>query len=590
MLTDPNQMNDLVVISNTVWIAGSGGALAWSKGSNTPVIYTSASGLSGNQLNAVANCALPGFGVVFGGPAGLQIGEPRTGRWRQLDSSSGGMRYDDVSALYCDAENEFLIVGYAEHGIDIYDAAGDEWQGMDRNSGLAANDVRRIAVVGDRRQIWVVSAEGVTVSAGSDSTFYDSTNSVLTADRVGSLAVAEDGVVWLGGEGALYRVQDEEWTVFAAGDVEGDFPSELITGMAVAPDGSLWLGSSEAEICRFDVAEERCVDFFVGDDGMAPGPLTNLAVDAGGSLYYTTAGNGYALYDGRTWRTLAVRQPSLIGNRVKALAIDAEGLLWAATEAGVQQLVEGEDPRLFDTANSGISPLGVQTLHRGSDAGIWVGGRQGAGFFDGEAWQTLTVDDGLASDNVQAIAIDGEGRTWFGGDRGISIWNGSSIFVINAEQGLPSEDIRALAADADGVWIGTAGGGLYRFESNQLQLFNSRNVGLPSDTITSLAVGDDGVLWIGTDRGLAQLADGAVTPVAEIGEREISALAVTAGASVWASLASGGVFYGSGSTWIETGLRDGLPAATITAVAAAGDQVWLGGQDGGIGVFVAAGD
>ena len=39
-LTDPNQMNDLVVISNTIWIAGSGGAVAWTKGSSTPVIYT----------------------------------------------------------------------------------------------------------------------------------------------------------------------------------------------------------------------------------------------------------------------------------------------------------------------------------------------------------------------------------------------------------------------------------------------------------------------------------------------------------------------------------------------------------------------
>jgi ligand-binding sensor domain-containing protein len=628
-LTDPNQMNDLVVIGNTVWIAGSGGALAWTRGSSKPVLYTAADGLAGNQLNAVADCALPTFGVVFGGPSGLQIGDPRSGRWRQIAASRGGLRYNDIVSLYCDADNGFLIVGFAEHGIAIYDAAADEWRHLDRNSGLAANNARRIAVVGDRQQIWVASDEGVTVAAGADSTYYDSSNSPLTADRVTALAADADGAVWLGGQGALYRVADEEWTVYTADEVDGDFPTGWITGLALAPDGSLWLGSSDAAVCRFDPAQERCADYFAGETGMASGPLTNLTVSpaaasvraadnagadaadaAAYSVYYTTAGSGYAVYDGRAWRTLAVRQSPLLGNRVKALAPAADGSLWVATEAGVQQLApaavaavgasdeaDAEDmqpPLLFDAANSGISPLGVQTLYGAAADGVWVGGRQGAAFYDGDAWQSLSSADGLAGDNVQAITVDGDGRTWLGGDRGVSIWNGSSFFVIDSRQGLPAEDIRALAADGDGVWIGAAGGGLYRFEGNQLQLLNARNVGLPSDTITALAVDDggpdgaNGALWIGTDRGLARLADGAVTVIEDAGEDAISAVAVTASGAVWAARAAGGVVYSDGASWRELGVGDGLPAARITALAAVGDQIWLGGQDGGISVFTPA--
>ncbi len=256
-LTDPNDMNELVVISNTLWIAGSGGGLAWSKGSTTPVVYTAADGLYGNQLTAVADCALPGFGVVYGSPAGLQVVDARTGRWRQISSAAGqgeGMHYDDVTALYCDAENGFLIVGYAEHGIDIYDAEREEWRHLDRNSGLAANDVNDLAVVGDRDEVWVASDEGVTVSAGSDSAFYDAANSDLAADRVGALAAAPDGSVWLGGEGAIYRVDGDNWTVYAAPSVEGDFPTAPIEGMGFGPDGSLWLGAADATVCRFDLA------------------------------------------------------------------------------------------------------------------------------------------------------------------------------------------------------------------------------------------------------------------------------------------------------------------------------------------------
>lgn len=139
----------------------------------------------------------------------------------------------------------------------------------------------------------------------------------------------------------------------------------------------------------------------------------------------------------------------------------------------------------------------------------------------------LTPRDGLTGSTVQAITVDGEGRTWFGTDQGISVWNGSSFFTIDKQRGLPSDDIRALAADQDGVWIGTAGGGLYRFSGSQLQILNQQNVGLPSDNITKLAMGPDGALWIGSDLGLARLADGSLTSVRELAERAVESLAVT---------------------------------------------------------------
>ncbi len=585
-LTDPNQMQELVVISNTVWIASSGGALAWSKGSNTPVLYTAADGLYGNQLNTVVNCALSGFGIVFGSPAGLQIGDARTGRWRQINSGSGsGMRYDDVSTVYCDAQNDFLIIGYREHGIDIYDAASDEWQHMDRNSGLAANDARALAVVGNREQIWVASNDGVTVAAGADSTFYNADNSELADNRVEALAAAADGAVWLGGKGVMYRVQAKQWSVYDEGSVEGDFPTQQITAMAFAPDGALWLASADAEVCRFDIKQERCSDFYAGAAGMAPGPLTSLTVDANGNVYYTTDGNGYAVFDGRTWRSLAVRDPLLVGNSIKALALDASGALWAATEAGVQQLAENKLPTLFDGADSGIAALDIRTLHPGADGGMWVGGMQGASFFDGSSWQAFTTKEGLAGDTVQAITVDGEGRTWFGTNRGLSVWNGSSFFTIDKERGLPSEDIRALAAGDGAVWIGTAGGGLYRFAGNQLQLFNRQNIGLPSDNITALASGADGELWVGTYRGLARLAGGDLLVIQELDERPITALAATAAEEVWAAAAEDGVFYSDGARWIQLTLGDKLPSASIAALLAQGTQVWIGGQEGGITHF-----
>jgi ligand-binding sensor domain-containing protein len=459
-------------------------------------------------------------------------------------------------------------------------------------------------VVGDRDQIWVASNEGVTVSAGSDSAFYDAANSELLADRVLALAAAPDGVVWLGGEGALYRVDGDDWTVYTAESTAdsngestavsdgGDFPAGPIVDLALAEDGALWLGSAAAEVCRFDPAAGRCAEFYSPEitEGMAAGPLTSLTVDAGGTVYYTTAGNGYAVLEDGAWRTAAVRTPRLRGNAVQALARDAGGSLWAATNAGVQRIAAQGVPELFVAEDVGMAVEDVRALAEEPDGGVWVGGRNAAGaaasLLDGESWRRLTAEDGLAGNIVQAIVVDGEGRTWLGSDAGISVWNGSSFFVIDREQGLPSDDIRALAADESGVWIGTAGGGLYRFANSQLQLLNRENVGLPSDDIRALAVGPDGALWIGADQGLARLADGELTPIEELSARAVTGLAVTEDGNIWAATGDGALFYGvyegENGGWLELTAADPRPGPQIAALLADGPNVWLGGAAGGI--------
>jgi ligand-binding sensor domain-containing protein len=183
---------------------------------------------------------------------------------------------------------------------------------------------------------------------------------------------------------------------------------------------------------------------------------------------------------------------------------------------------------------------------------------------------------------VRSIVVDAAGRTWFGTERGISVWNGSSFFTIDQARGLPSEDIRALAADEDGVWIGAQGGGLYRYAGNQLQLLNRQNVGLPSDNVSALAVGPDGALWIGTDRGLAQLAEGELVVDDDLGEQAITSLAVSASGDVWAAAGDEGLFFYDGERWTQLTLADRLPSQRITALIADGDTVWLGGAEGGI--------
>jgi ligand-binding sensor domain-containing protein len=580
--TDRRFVTGAAVDGATLWLATTGGALAWRAGGATPLHYTSLNGLPGNRLTAVAVCPLPGLGVVFGSDAGLVIYDSTTGGWRTMNPDNSGMRFTDVAALVCDEEQERLLIGYATHGIDIFDVAGDAWRRLDRSSGLGANDVQALAVDNTRNAIWVASSQGVTRAAGQDSVFYAMGEAPLTTAAVRAVAAAPSGMVWLGGDGVLYRINGDAWTRFASDTTsDGEFPNDAITSLTIAADGSIWLASSTGEICRFSAIQNRCIEFYREPPaGGAADFLTEPVLDsaqpllvAGGNLY-TVADDGEA-----SRLTIASR---LAGNEVRSLAADDDDVLWVTTEAGLQRFADRGRSALEAVAAPAAAPLDGWTLHPAPGGGMWLAGR-GAAFFDGDAWVTYTTRDGLAGELVQAVATDSQGRTWFGTDSGLSIWNGDAFFNITAEQGLPAADMRALASAGDAMWIGSWGGGLYRFADNQLEVFNVENTGLPSDRITALAALPDGSLLLGTDRGLALFAEGAVTPAASI-TAPVTAIAVIDGVA-WVATAGAGVFVQQGEGWTPVTLADGLPAATITAIAATDSAVWLGGASGGLVAF-----
>ncbi len=580
LITDPNWMNELVVAGNTIWVATDGGALAWTRGSATPVKFTTLNGLTSNRLTAVADCALPNLGVIFGSDAGLQIVDPAAGGWRQLTSANSDLSYDDIVDLACDPEAGYLVVGYAQHGIDVYDEARNTWRHLDRNSGLAFNRVRALAVVGALDEIWVVGEEGVTVAAGADSTFYTAANSPLESNRLGAVVAAPDGVVWLGGDGVLYRVAGESWTVYNAEEVnDANFPVRLITGLALADDGALWLGDIDGAVCRFDPATRTCTTAFRAAPGMATAPLTSLTLDAAGQVYFTTAGDGFSVYDGAGWQRFARPPAGIRGNAVRAATVAPSGALWIVTEAGVQRVIAPERaPALLPPVP--IDAATIQAIHVADNGDLWVGGA-GAAMWNGQTWTTYTLTDGLAGAVIQAIAVDSRGRVWLGAEAGVSIWNGESFFNLTRATGLPDANIRALLADGDAMWIGSGGGGLYRFERNQLEVLNADNMKLPSDVITALALTADGALLVGTDAGLAELRAGVVAPVPEIGERAVTHI-LAVDATMWVGTIGDGLFYNLGASWQQATTQNILPSNHVTALTDFGNAVWVGGASGGL--------
>ncbi|HXF62820.1 MAG TPA: hypothetical protein VNK95_14445 [Caldilineaceae bacterium] len=585
--SNSNFVNRVAVMRSTIWAATGGGVVAWNKSSGGYVKFTTADGLLINHTLDTAVCPLPGLGVLFASDLGIQVFDTTNGRWKTMDPTNSGMSHSDVAALWCDPEDGFLVVGYGRHGLDLYDANADEWTYLDEDDGLAAMGIRAIAVDRDRSPIWLATDSGLAAYEDGQITLYTTQNSPLVENRIEALAVDGSGAVWLATGDTLYRTNGETWDAFSAASAgQASFPNGRITGLDVGDDGAIWIGSDQAQLCRFDPAIEGCIAFYSGEEGMATAPLTSLTIGPDGHVYYTTAGGGISVFDGEGWRSLVIANEMAPGNAVHDLALDEEGALWVAATGGAARLSPDNDTRgqLYTPANSPLPSVDLRVVEPGG-GGVWLGGA-GLSFFDGADWRSYTTEDGLAGASVQAITPDNQSRTWIGTPTGLSIWTGNAFFNLTSANGLPSDDISALQADGDVIWIGTRGGGLLRFQDNQLQVFNRDNIGLPGDVITALAVGADGALYVGTERGLARFAGNTVTPIPALGDQAIVALAagrpeVNAGI-VWAATAGNEVYVYDGQSWAPFTPAH-LPGPQITALLldTAGD-LWVGCGQGGL--------
>ncbi|MGI8554767.1 MAG: ligand-binding sensor domain-containing protein, partial [Pyrinomonadaceae bacterium] len=98
-------------------------------------------------------------------------------------------------------------------------------------------------------------------------------------------------------------------------------------------------------------------------------------------------------------------------------------------------------------------------------------------------------------------------------------WGAVTLF-----NGLPSDNIRAVAQTPDGIlWFGTQNG-LARFDGRLVENINPKN--LPSNKILALEIGLDGTLWIGTDKGAGRLLKDEFAPVRETLGKPISAILI----------------------------------------------------------------
>ncbi|MBI3193465.1 MAG: hypothetical protein HYZ34_03235 [Ignavibacteriae bacterium] len=265
-------------------------------------------------------------------------------------------------------------------------------------------------------------------------------------------------------------------------------------------------------------------------NGLSNNTIQHIAQDSYGYIWFATQ-NGLNRYDGYnfiTYRHEHGNLKSISHNTIAALLPSGNGGLWIGTKGGglnyYDHVLNSFSHFRFDSTNTtSLSNDTVTALYLDRSGFLWIGTAYGLNRFHQkektfERFHLPQQNKAHKGDNSVTSLLEGRnGILWVGTLSGLLTFNhtnkslttliGDSIALFNDGNIM----IRHLAEDRNGnLWIGTQGAGLIRLSQTRNHIEHFLNIpadkkSLCNNYINSLFEDHLGLLWVGTEDGLAQL-------------------------------------------------------------------------------------
>jgi diguanylate cyclase (GGDEF)-like protein len=308
----------------------------------------------------------------------------------------------------------------------------------------------------------------------------------LTDLNVVCLLQDRTGYIWAGTENGLFRY---DGTAFRKYDREDGLPATQILGLAEAPDGAVWVATISG------VARMSGLRFETVNTG-GTGPVLSIKFDSHGRVYATyhsgilrgtpAAANSFVF-------STVVRGPS---GPMFAKGDD----IWFGKDGGIWRL-EGDVAQQVGSVPDLPKDKWVAVLDQLGN--LWVRSRS----------LLYELPQGRAHFVNQSEKIGGGGgwhlyaasdEIYVSTNFGVAILSGDQRVYLDTEHGLPMDEAGPVLVDRGGsLWVGLFGGGLVRRLGHGEWLSWKKEDGLLGNAIWAVLHDPNGLVWVGTSRGLS---------------------------------------------------------------------------------------
>ncbi len=335
--------------------------------------------------------------------------------------------------------------------------------------------------------------------------WYSEGKARLVANSTRGLVMENTGLVWIGAP---------DGRLIALGPITNTMSAPVFTVASESPVGHLDFLLARKAGGYWRLANGRIQawkgDHLERDAGAYPWnrevPVLAACEDPQGHLIVGTFGDGVWWQNDDGSFEHVQRLPHSF---IWSLFLDHEGSLWVGSNGGGLNRVKRQS---FDIVE-GTQGSTVQSVCEDAHGGLWIGhNSERLDYWNGAAlrqftdiWSSAPRMPGLTRFSARTVFVDSSDEVWVGGTSELSVpppllrWQGTGFLPLTGPESMNGE-IWAIYQDRKGVlWLGTEKG-LARRDKGGWRVYTTRD-GLSSDSVRAIAEDKDGDLWVGTEGG-----------------------------------------------------------------------------------------
>lgn len=315
------------------------------------------------------------------------------------------------------------------------------------------------------------------------------------------------------------------------------------------------------------------------EDGLTSESTNEMLQTDDGYIWIGTF-TGLHRFDGKEFTVFTSQNSDLPSPNVLRIENGHEGEIWLGTLHGIITYKNGEF--ITPTGLEATRVMSIEDMLLSRDGKLWFSTKANRLFsYDGKQLQERTNEFNLNESTILTILEDRNGYIYFGTDD-------SKLFILSKDEQISTIEldpaingINSLCVKDDLIHLGT-GQGLYTWDGKEI----AKSPILANQTINSLTVDDNSVLWMGTMNGIFRWQP-ELNRLDSLQERNgmpnniVEDMIFDKDGNLWVGTYRNGIFFLSDGSIISFTENDGLASNIISGVTEIDKNTYLLANENG---------
>lgn len=435
-----------------------------------------------------------------------------------VTSEGGGIvKFDGESFSYLPelADLDTVVINYVSSfrkdelwlatnntGVIIWDQIENTFEYLTEEDQLPDNEVWDIHFENDN-EVWISTMSGIAVyNRETGISELITAEDGLCGEATYELVSDPMGRKWVATNNGVSIIQPDK-SIDTITEVDG-VPLDYVYSIEADNDGNIWIGTERKGIVIVEQNGEMA--HITKKEGLTSNFIYRIVKDSQGNIWIASDGNGVSIFKDRSFNFFDVNSP-LKSNSVYALEYGRNGELWISTDAGIIRFEDG-------VFSSFSIPESLLTYDE-----IWIIEQLANGDllfltqnfellqFDGNQFFKPEFYDDLYPYYLNDILVDEDGSIWFSSTDVLLHYKNGELEVYKSE----AEDVwknylSTLFKDSRGIlWIGTEHG-VATFENDAFSYYDEKQ-GISGRSVYEITEDQSGNVWFGTNSGIYYLME-----------------------------------------------------------------------------------